>query len=274
MTVKDEYIQFKTKRGLKTSRFEDRVRLQGFIRDRLDLIWAENPGFTNGGLFKNQMTDYAMGFAYYDCHPSQFCRKWCYGLPITGIADYNMFRLAVITSESLKTGDSRYLASLYKKLKALTVLKIGHWGDATLEQVPVLGQVVRDHPRVTFWWYTRKQAVALLANRLKLPNLRVYLSLDPATPYPLKDEYPYGLTYLFGDRQRHRSHKTIMQDERLVAVFPLKRGNTIEDPWKSGSANHPKLCTEKISFSESRAHGGNTCFFCKGRCNFGMSGSA
>jgi len=268
MTVKDQYIQYKETNGLKTSRFEDRVRLQKFILDRLPLVWAENPRFTNGGLFRNHMTGYAMGFAYYDCQPSRFCRTRCYGLPIGGVADYYMFRLAVITSESLKTGDSRYLIPLYKKLKTLAVLKIGHWGDATLEQVPVLVQVVRDHPQVTFWWYTRKQNVALAVNQLNLPNLRVYLSLDPTTPYPSKAEYPFGLTYLFGDQHYHPNHATILNDDRLVAVFPLKKGTRIEDPWVSGIMDHPKLCIEKSRYSESRVRGENTCFDCRGRCNF------
>ena len=49
MSVRDEYLAFKTAGDLRTGKFEDRVALQDFLRDRLDGIWAENPSFSHGG---------------------------------------------------------------------------------------------------------------------------------------------------------------------------------------------------------------------------------
>ena len=72
MSVKNEYLTFKSDQGLKTGRFEDRVLLQKFLRDRIEDIWGEKPQFSNGGLLKNHMTGFAIGFAYYDCRPTAF----------------------------------------------------------------------------------------------------------------------------------------------------------------------------------------------------------
>ncbi len=267
MSVKDEYIRFKNDKNLKTHIFEHRVLLQRFLKDRLDAIWRENPKFSNGGLFKNHMTRFAIGFAYYDCKPSNFCKKRCYGLPISGINDYFMFRLAVITSESLKTGDRRYLIPLMAKLNSLEYLKIGHWGDAVLEQIPVIAKLAELSPATTFWWYTRKQEIALAVNDRRLPNLRAYLSLDPSTDYPSSKEYPYGITYLLGDSLLHKRHEDILSDNRLVAVFPLKKGNNVEDPIKYGIRHHNKLCIEH-SCSIRGFKGNNMCMLCEGRCRY------
>lgn len=99
MNIKDEYLAFRNTQGLKTSRFNDRVKLQDFIRGRLTEILREKPKFQNGGLLSNYMTRYAIGFAYYDCRPTKFCRERCYGLPLSDMYDYFMLRLSVITSE-------------------------------------------------------------------------------------------------------------------------------------------------------------------------------
>ena len=121
MSIKDEYLFFRNSKGLKTNNFTDRVVLQNFLRDHLEEIWRENPNFTNGGLLSNYMTRFAIGFAYYDCRPSPFCKKRCYGLPISGLHDYYMLRLGVITSESLKTGDMRFVNILKSKIKQLNL---------------------------------------------------------------------------------------------------------------------------------------------------------
>jgi hypothetical protein len=230
MKVQDEYLSFKVDNGLKLNKFEDRVLLQKFLRDRLEDIWDENPKFSNGGLFKNYMTRLALGFAYYDCRPSTFCKSRCYGLPIGGIYDFFMLRLGVITSESLKTGDPRYLKPLSKKLRTLRYLKIGHWGDAVQEQIPVIANLAAENHGTNFWWYTRKLEIALAVDECRLPNLRAYLSLDPTTKYPSYEEYPYGITYFLGDSRRHERHAEILADQRLVAIFPLKKGKSVEDP--------------------------------------------
>ncbi len=65
MSIKDEHPNFRNGHGLKNGNFEDRVKLQNFLRDRLDDIWREFRGFSNGGLYKNDMTGFAIGFAYY-----------------------------------------------------------------------------------------------------------------------------------------------------------------------------------------------------------------
>ncbi len=269
MSVKDEYLSYRNKKGLKTRVFSDRVKLQRFLRDRLDAIWAEKPTFTNGGLFKNQMTGFALGFAYYDCKPSQFCKTRCYGLPIAGINDYYMLRLAVLASESLKTKDPRFLTPLFKKTKGLDVVKIGHWGDAVLQQVPTIIELVKKNPDTIFWWYTRKIELAMAVNNFNLSNLRSYLSLDPTTPYPSYSEYPYGLTYVIGDQLFHKNHQEILSDDRLVAVFTKKKVRTIEDPSDYGLSNHPKLCIEKKMQPGKKA--ANICLSCSDRCNFRSS---
>ncbi len=43
MSVKDEYLRFKAANNLKTNKFEDRVLLQKFLKDRLEDIWSEKP---------------------------------------------------------------------------------------------------------------------------------------------------------------------------------------------------------------------------------------
>jgi hypothetical protein len=179
-----------------------------------------------------------------------------------------MLRLAVITSEALKSADPRYMRPLSRKLATLSHLKIGHWGDAVGEQVPVLTNLVRQNPHITFWWYTRKQDVALAVNEYGLRNLRAYLSLDPATSYPSPNQYPFGITYLFGDNLFHPDHRRILSDDRLVAVFPMKKGAFIEDPGSYGLAHHPKLCEEKKRRSELGARGEGICLSCPGRCNY------
>jgi hypothetical protein len=267
MGVKEEYLRLKMYNHLKLNRFEDRVRLQKFLRDRLEDIWRENPKFSNGGLFSNYMTGWALGFAYYDCRPSTFCKERCYGLPISGMHDYYMLRLGVITSESLKTGDPRYLKPLSKRLRTLRYLKIGHWGDAVQEQIPVVAKLATINQNIKFWWYTRKQEIALAVNECRLPNLKAYLSLDPTTKYPSYEEYPYGITYFLGDFLRHERHKDILSDQRLVAIFPLKKGKSVEDPTWYGVESHPKLCKEKeILASCSKGH--EMCFSCFGRCRY------
>ena len=104
MTVKEEYLAFRNRNNLNTAKFSDRVRLQHFLKERLDRIWSERPKFNNGGLLSNYMTGYAIGFAYYDCKPTSFCQSRCYGLRISGLHDYFMLRLSVITSEHATTG--------------------------------------------------------------------------------------------------------------------------------------------------------------------------
>jgi hypothetical protein len=115
-----------------------------------------------------------------------------------------MLRLSVITSESLKNGDDRFLSEVihFIKSKNLKCLKIGHWGEAVMEQVQHIATLVKENSSTVFWWYIRKKQVALAVNQLELPNLRAYLSLDPMTEYPVEGDYPYGFTYLFGNGVR------------------------------------------------------------------------
>lgn len=270
MTIKDEYLNFRNSMGLKTNKFKDRVILQNFIKENLEEIWIQKPDFTHGGLLSNYMTGYSIGFAYYDCNPTPFCRKRCYGLPISGMHDYFMLRLGVITSESFKNGDHRFINILKDKVKSLNLkcLKIGHWGDATLEQVPNITKMVKEIKNTTFWWYTRKKEIATAVNKYDLPNLKSYLSLDPSTEYPDNSEYPFGITYLFGDGLYHNKHEEILEDKRLVAVFPLKKGKFIEDPEEFGLAFHPKICKEKKLIAELGTKGHEICLACSGRCNY------
>lgn len=270
MSIKDEYLSFKAENNLKTGLFEDRVLLQNFLRERLEDIWNENPQFSHGGLLRNHMTRFAIGFAYYDCQPSNFCKVHCYGLPLAGPFDYNMLRLGVISSESLKTNDQRFLKPISERLKRLDCLKIGHWGDAVLEQIPVLASLIAANPNTTFWWYTRKQEIAQAANECGLSNLRAYLSLDPTTRYPSYKEYPYGITYFFGNGLRHDKHQEILEDHRLVALFTRKRGRSIEEPQNYGVESHPKLCEEK-RLLVLRAKTDEMCLSCIGRCRFRVS---
>jgi len=272
VTVKEEYLSFRDSNKLNTAKFSDRVRLQLFLRERLDRIWSERPKFANGGLLSNHMTGYSIGFAYYDCRPTSFCQNRCYGLHISGLHDYYMLRLSVITSESLKTGDGRYLDEVdtFIKRNNLKCLKIGHWGDAVVEQVQQIADLVKENTPTVFWWYTRKKEVALAANELALPNLRAYLSLDPTTEYPDEGSYTYGFTYLFGDGMRHANHSKIVQDRRLVALFPPKIGRRIEDPEKLGIGDHPRLWLEKKVSAQSDIQAKNFCLSCFGRCNFSM----
>ncbi len=270
--IEDEYIAYKHSENLSPTDFNDRVKLQLFLRDRIDKIWNENPQLSNGGLFKNKMTGYAIGFAYYDCNPSRYCRRYCYGLSTSGVYDYNMLRLAVITSESLKgTGNYKYIFTLRKFIKdnQLKHIKIGHWGDVVKEQVPIIIQKIVDYfPKVTFWWYTRKLEIAQEINSNLSDNLRAYLSLDPYTNYPSIEQYPNGITYLFDKSCFHSEHKNILQDKRLVAVFALKRGNHIEDIDEYSINKHIKACIEKEFFLKTRNHGEKFCLQCEGRCNF------
>ncbi len=269
MSIKDEYLFFRDNRGLKTNNFNDRVILQKYLRDNIDDIWKEKPGFTNGGLLSNYMSRFAIGFAYYDCKPTSFCKKRCYGLPISGIHDYYMLRLGVITSESFKIGDQRFCNMLKNKIKSLNLrcLKIGHWGDAVLKQVPIIAELAKDIPNTIFWWYTRKKEIAIAANEFELPNLRAYLSLDPCTDYPGKSEYSYGITYLLGQGLRHKQHEDILKDNRLVAIFPLKKGSFIEDI-DDDLTFHPKICKEKQIKAEFGGKGKEICLSCSGRCNY------
>jgi hypothetical protein len=269
MSVKDDYLFYRESNGFRTSIFDDRVKLQLYLKSRLEDIWHEKPKFTNGGLFVNHMTKFALGFAYYDCKPTKFCRTKCYGLPIAGLNDYYMLRLAVITSESLKNSDRRFLIHLIPKIRELEYLKIGHWGDATREQIPIIESIIRESRQTKFWWYTRKLEIATLANSLGLPNLKAYLSLDPYTEYPSPNDYPYGITYLVGSGLYHPNHKEILNDWRLVAIFPLKRGVRIEDLRNDPRVGtHPKLCEEKVRYADSRKRGYDSCFECSGRCRF------
>lgn len=151
MGVKEEYLAYRKRENLSTRRFEDRVVLQRFLRDRLDEMWEENPKFSHGGLFSNDMAGLALGFAYYDCEPTPFYKTRRYGLPSADVFDFNMFRLAVITSEALKTVDSRYLDRLLAVTERLKCLKIGHWGDAVPAQIPTIAEVARRNPHTTCW---------------------------------------------------------------------------------------------------------------------------
>jgi uncharacterized protein YfkK (UPF0435 family) len=270
MSIKDEYLNFRNSMGLKTINFKDRVILQNFIKKNLQEIWREKPNFSNAGLLSNYMTRYAIGFAYYDCQPTPFCQQRCYGLPIAGMHDYYMLRLGVITSESFKNADYRFINILKNKLKSLNLkcLKIGHWGDATIEQVPNIVNMVKDLENTKFWWYTRKKEIAAAANEHELPNLKAYLSLDPSTEYPSSDEYPFGITYLFGDGLCHENHERIIKDNRLVAIFALKRRKFIEAPELYGLASHPKICKEKDLTTKLGAKANEICLACSGRCNY------
>lgn len=271
MGVKDEYLAFRNASSLKTSNFEDRVQLQYFIRDKLDDIWREKPKFQSGGLLSNYMTRYAIGFAYYNCRPTKFCRYRCYGLPISGLHDYFMLRLGVITSEAFKKGDRKFISLMENTVRDLNLkcLKIGHWGDAVAEQIPHIVGMVERLPETVFWWYTRKPEIAIAVNEHALPNLRAYLSLDPSADYPDKKEYPFGFTYVFGDGKTHLQHNDILSDQRLVALFLLKKGKFIEDPAEYfGVACHPKLCIEKAMQVQSGKKTDGICLSCTGRCNY------
>lgn len=270
MSIQDEYLSFKNAHGLSTRRFEDRVRLQAFQRGRVPNMLAGRPSFSRGGLFSNDMTISALGFAYYDCRPTEFCKTRCYGLPVAGAFDFNMFRLAVLTSESLKTRDPRFLSVLIPAVRRLKCLKIGHWGDAVPEQVPVIADIMRECPQTTSWWYTRKLEIAMAANEVGLANMRAYLSLDPSSSYPSPSEYPFGVTYLIGDAQRHPDHERIVSDPRLVAIFLLKRGRKVQNPDDPAVLHHPKLCLEKrVSLAGGDTHA--ICLGCRGRCNYRTS---
>ena len=261
MKVLEEYKAYRRREGLNPSRFQDRIILQLFLRDRVEAIWREKPRLSHGGLFRNHMTGLAMGFAYYDCRPTGFCRERCYGLALSGIFDYHMLRLAVLTSESLKRRDPRYLRPLHRTLGSLSHLKVGHWGDAVPEQLPALMDLVLHHPRVVFWWYTRKEEIARLGNELGLPNLRVYLSLDPTSPIPPRERYPHGFTYLFSASVPHPREKEILGDSRLVALFGLKRWGRMET-----HMDHPKMCPESLLKRGDK--GELICLRCQGRCNY------
>lgn len=63
MSIKDEYLSFRNSMGLKTNVFNDRVKLQKFIKQNLGEIWREKPNFSNGGLLSNNMTRFTIGFA-------------------------------------------------------------------------------------------------------------------------------------------------------------------------------------------------------------------
>jgi hypothetical protein len=88
------------------------------------------------------------------------------------------------------------------------------------------------------------------------------------TEYPVEGDYPYGLTYLFGDGMKHANHFDILQDRRLVALFPLKIGRHIEDPEKLGVGDDPHLCLEKRLSAQSDIDAKEFCLSCLGRCNF------
>ena len=270
MSVKDDYLAFKAERCLKPGKFEDRVKLQSFIRDRLEDLWREGISFSSGGLLKNYMTGYALGFAYYDCRPTSFCKTRCYGLPLGGVFDFNMLRLSVVTSESLKTGDHRYMNAVIGQLRRnpFQCLKIGHWGDAVPAQIHSIAEIVRQFPNMTFWWYTRKMELALQVNQLGLQNLRAYLSLDPRTPYPRKDQYPFGLTYFYQVDRLHDRHDEIVRDDRLIAIFSLKKGQSVEDPASVGLSNHSRMCIEKKWKAQGHPKGDLLCLSCRDRCNF------
>lgn len=270
MSIKDEYLSFRNEKGLRPEKFDDRVELQLFLRDRLPRIWNEHGSFSYGGLFTNYMTGYAIGFAYYDCKPSDFCKSRCYGLPLSGLRDYYLLRLGVLSSEALKTGDLRYMNPLREHLrkKNLKILKIGHWGDAVLSQLPHIAQIADEFPKIIFWWYTRKKEIAIEANNLGLPNLKCYLSIDPTLDLPSKFEYPYGITYFLGDGYFHREHESILKDDRLVAIFTLKRMKFVEDPALSGTTDHPKLCLEKLFRANIGTKGISMCSSCIGRCHY------
>ena len=267
MSVKNEYLDFKQENCLNPASFTDRVKLQAFLRNHLEEIWEENPSFTNSGLFKNHMTGLAIGFAYYDCAPSSFCKTRCYGLTVAGIYEYFMLRLGVLTSESLKSADPRFLRPLSAKVRTLECLKIGHWGDAVPAQVPVLAKVAETNPRTAFWWYTRKREVAVAVNRYDLKNFHAYLSLDPSTSYPSYNEYPWGFTYFCGDGQQHICHEDILNDPRLVAIFLLKKRGRIETPSNQRLLSHPKLCAEKSLELDKHRRENMICRTCVGRCN-------
>lgn len=267
MTLQKDYVAYKTGNRLSTRTFEGCVQLEHFLRDNFPRLVGEMTSSSNGYLFSNKMTGLALGFAHYDCRPTPFCRTRCYGLALAGPFDFNMYRLSVLASECLKRGDSRYLDVLIPTVRRLNCLKIGHWGDAVLEQVPVLAAVARECSSTACWWYTRKIEIATTVNGLEMPNLRAYLSLDPSTGYPHPSDYPFALTYVFGDGQRHPEHDRILADPRLTAIFLLKRGGSVQDPDDRRLMHHPKLCREKLASMAGHCPR-EICLSCSGRCNF------
>lgn len=267
MGIREEYLSFREINGLKTNKFQNRVKLQLFLRDRLSEIWNENPKFMNGGLLSNYMTKFSLGFAYYDCKPTSFCKEKCYGLPISGLHDFYMLRLGVITSESLKTYDQRFIIPLlnFIKVNRLKYIKIGHWGDAVKDQVPSIAKLAICNPETFFWWYTKKIDVAIAANNYYLPNLKAYLSLEPQTTYPKKSDYPFGITYFLSEYCYNQFHNEILNDKRLVAIFTLKKGKFIEDHRHYGIQDHPKLCEDKKLRATFGSKCQEICLFCSNR---------
>ena len=268
MKMKDLYLSYKLENDLNPRLFSHRVNLQHFLHGHLDDIMAEHPKFTHGGLLTNRMTGKALGFAYYDCIPTEFCRTRCYGLPMAGVYDYNMLRQGVLVSELLRQRNAEFLKGLVAASRACSHLKIGNWGDATIDQIPALLQLVKSCPETCFWWYTRKLDVATAANAEGCGNLRTYLSLDPCTSYPSPRNYPFGLTYVFGDGLRHPCHADILADDRLVAVFLLKKGRAIQDPNETSLMGHPRLCREKLMAARGQPKLQGVCLGCAGRCNY------
>jgi hypothetical protein len=267
-TLKEEYMHFKRERSLGKARLTDIMQRQWWLRENYNRMVVEERPPANAGLFSNVMSGLALGFAFYDCRPTPWCSENCYGLHIGGVFDYNMLRLSVMVSESLRISDPRILGPLAQEIRSLQVLKIGHWGDAELEQLPNLLDMVAEARNTQCWWYTRKPEIAAAVNECHLPNVRAYLSLDPSSTYPDRREYPYGFTYVFGRDSRHPRHEEILSDERLVAVFPRKKGVKAEDPGALGVAKHNRICIEKMLRTGGRQEREGICLRCRGRCNF------
>lgn len=120
---------------------------------------------------------------------TDWCKKFCYAQD----GWYRRSLLKRIRTENFEASSdaAAFIADMREDLAKAkpTSFRIHDSGDFfSIEYVFAWIQIIREHPEISFWAYTRSWRVAELLPALEqlreMPNLQLFASVDPETGYP------------------------------------------------------------------------------------------
>jgi len=144
------------------------------------------------------------------CRPTKVCVFCCYAR--TGnTARPASTRKQAWVSKYLRGPD---LSGLVEECRNLQAVRLNGSGDLNPEHLPGLVCLAEQCPSTQFWGMTRKTEIANTLNHPKLPNLKILVTVDAASPM---ETWNYKGALCYGPR---REGDQVPDDDRIITVFP------------------------------------------------------